>query len=88
MININAYHQPGVESGKRAASDVIKLQVKIIELVGKRRTPMTADEIATGCGTDDVEGVLRICEHLSANPDRGIRKIAGGNLFQSKYEKV
>ena len=88
MININAYHQPGVESGKRAASDVIKLQVKVIELVGKRRTPMTADEIAAGCGTDDVEGVLRICEHLSANQDRGVRKIAGGNLFQSKYEKV
>jgi glucose-6-phosphate isomerase len=30
-ININAYHQPGVEAGKRAAADIIALQKKLIK---------------------------------------------------------
>jgi len=29
-ININAYHQPGVEAGKKAAGEIIELQKKII----------------------------------------------------------
>ena len=32
LININAYHQPGVEAGKKAAGAVIALQLKIIGL--------------------------------------------------------
>jgi glucose-6-phosphate isomerase len=88
LISINAYHQPGIESGKRAASDVIQLQLKIINCLNARRSPMAVDEIASNCGSEDVEGVLRICEHLSGNPDRSVRKTAGANLFQSKYHKV
>src|SRR5208283_978230 len=30
LININAYHQPGVEAGKKAAGAVIALQLKIL----------------------------------------------------------
>ena len=30
LININAYHQPGVEAGKKAASNILELQ-SIIE---------------------------------------------------------
>lgn len=30
LIGVNAYHQPGVEAGKKAASDIISLQKKII----------------------------------------------------------
>jgi glucose-6-phosphate isomerase len=26
LININAYHQPGVEAGKKAAANIIDLQ--------------------------------------------------------------
>ena len=29
LVNINAYHQPGVEAGKRAASGVLDLQRKV-----------------------------------------------------------
>ena len=36
MININAYHQPGVEAGKKAASAVIDLQVRMLKWLSER----------------------------------------------------
>ena len=33
LININAYHQPGVEAGKKAAGNVIELQHQILKVV-------------------------------------------------------
>jgi glucose-6-phosphate isomerase len=90
MININAYHQPGVEAGKKAASVVIGLQLKVIEfLKSKANTPVSVREIAQGIqAPDEVETVFKICEHLAANADRGIRKEAGSSPFQNKYASV
>ena len=36
LVNINAYHQPGVEAGKKAAGNVIAIQRRILELVFKK----------------------------------------------------
>ena len=33
IVNINAYHQPGVEAGKIAAADILKLQKEVEELL-------------------------------------------------------
>jgi glucose-6-phosphate isomerase len=33
LVNINAYHQPGVEAGKKAATAVIELQLRVRELL-------------------------------------------------------
>ena len=33
LVQINAYHQPGVEAGKKAANNVIELQVKILQFL-------------------------------------------------------
>ena len=43
LININAYHQPGVEAGKKVAGAVIGLQVKILAYLRGIRTPQTVD---------------------------------------------
>ena len=37
LININAYHQPGVEAGKKAAAAVIDLQRKILNYLSEKR---------------------------------------------------
>ena len=29
LVNINAYHQPGVEAGKKAAGEIIEIQRKL-----------------------------------------------------------
>jgi glucose-6-phosphate isomerase len=73
LVNINAYHQPGVEAGKKAAGTVISLQKQIVALLGSRKSGMTVAEIAAGVGApDNVEAVYAILRHLAANPDRGV----------------
>jgi glucose-6-phosphate isomerase len=89
MVNINAYHQPGVEAGKKAAGAVIALQGKILAyLTEKKGHALTSAQIASGLGAhDDFETVFKICEHLAANPDHGIRKQAGKTPFEASYQK-
>jgi glucose-6-phosphate isomerase len=87
LVNVNAYHQPGVEAGKKAASALIELQFKILALL-KTRKPQafTASEIAREiAAADEVESVFMICEHLAANSDRGVHKELGGSPFTPTY---
>ncbi len=73
LVNINAYHQPGVEAGKKAAGDVLALQAKVVGALSG--TPRTAEEIARAAGVpDQAEGAYLILEHLAAN---GRARIAG-----------
>ena len=69
LIGINAYHQPGVEAGKKAAGNVIELQKKILTLLSSQRNqPMSAFQIAKEIDQqEDIELVFKICVHLSAN---------------------
>jgi glucose-6-phosphate isomerase len=69
LININAYHQPGVEAGKKAATAVIALQARVLSyLAEKKGHALTAPQIASGAGAhDQSEAVFKICEHLAAN---------------------
>lgn len=69
LINVNAYHQPGVEAGKKAAENVLDIQRKIISHL--RQHPgqaVGADELAKAIALPDrAENVAHILEHLSAN---------------------
>jgi glucose-6-phosphate isomerase len=86
LVNINAYHQPGVEAGKKAAGAVIALQGRIVSSLRAHRTqPQTLAQIAAAAGTDDLETVFKVCEHLAANPGRGIRKFPGSTPFSATY---
>ena len=71
LININAYHQPGVEAGKKAAGKVIEVQGKMFDFLSRQPgKQFTIEEIAKGIGWgDDIEHIFKICEHLSANQD-------------------
>jgi glucose-6-phosphate isomerase len=73
LVNINAYHQPGVEAGKKAAGVVISLQKAVVELLTAEKREMTVGEIAETLGRpEDTEAVFAILRHLAANPDRGV----------------
>ncbi len=89
LVNINAYHQPGVEAGKKAAASVIDLQRRILSyLTEKRGHALTSSQIASGIGAhDDFETVFKICEHLAANPDHGVKKEAGKTPFDATYQR-
>ena len=66
FIHINAYHQPGVEAGKKAASKILAIQTRILDALST--TPATAHQIATTTDLlDDEETVTRILTYLAAN---------------------
>jgi glucose-6-phosphate isomerase len=66
LIGINAYHQPGVEAGKKAAASVLALQGKVLAALSA--TPQTAEQLATRAGAPDAaETVYFLLEHLVAN---------------------
>ena len=89
LININAYHQPGVEAGKKAAGDVINLQSKIVDFLSKNsKSSHSAQEIAEGISSSgEEENVFLICQHLSAQKDRGIKKMPSGLLDEVTFQK-
>ncbi len=66
LVGVNAYHQPGVEAGKRAASAALALQARVLAALGDE--PRSAEQIAAKAGAPDrVEQVFLLLEHLSAN---------------------
>lgn len=69
FIGINAYHQPGVEAGKKAAAGILKLQTQIVEFL-KTNAPekFTAEAIAEKLELENrTELVFKICQHLAAS---------------------
>jgi glucose-6-phosphate isomerase len=87
LINVNAYHQPGVEAGKRAAASVLALQQRVaaaLEQVGSGWAD--CERIAELAGApEEVETVFHILEHLAANPRRGVRRDARSPVWKSVY---
>jgi glucose-6-phosphate isomerase len=65
LVGINAYHQPGVEAGKKAAATALELQRKVVGVLSD--TSQTADQLAAAAGAADVESVYLLLEHLAAN---------------------
>lgn len=66
LVGINAYHQPGVEAGKKAAAAVLSLQARVLAALGP--APETAEQIAVKAGSpESSETVFLLLEHLAAN---------------------
>ena len=89
LTNLNAYHQPGVEAGKKAATAVLKLQAKVLaHLKSATGKAFDAQSIAEAIGAHDrAEDVLHILEHAAANPDHRVTRTSGafprGPLFSA-----
>jgi glucose-6-phosphate isomerase len=90
MVKINAYHQPGVEAGKKAAGAVIALQLKVLRFLRDHvNQPLTSAQIASGIGAHDAyETVFHICEYLSAQPERKIEKGGGTSILERTYRQL
>jgi glucose-6-phosphate isomerase len=86
LVNLNAYHQPGVEAGKKAAAAVLALQGKVAAALAGAKGALTADEVAKAAGTDDVETVWKLLRHLAANPGRGF--VQEGDAFAARFRKA
>jgi glucose-6-phosphate isomerase len=90
LININAYHQPGVEAGKKAAGKVIETQRKVLDFLSKQPgAGFSVEEISKGIGAeDDLEHIFKICEHLSKNQESIICKLFDDSILKRKYALI
>jgi len=72
LVNINAYHQPGVEAGKKAAASILALQQEVLDLIQNNSETLTIEQIASKMGkNEEIEAIYKILRHLNAN-GRGI----------------
>jgi len=86
LVNINAYHQPGVEAGKKAAAAILDLQTKVIRVLQTAKTPLSLEEIAEKAGAaEEIEAIYKILRHLHVN-QRGV--VLQGNLGQPDSLKI
>ncbi len=75
LVNINAYHQPGVEAGKKAAATILNLQRRIHKIIKDELTPLTISQLsvkAEAAGQEEM--VYLVVRHLAANR-RGVEMI-------------
>ena len=67
LININAYHQPGVEAGKAAAGEFLQILSRVeAQLRSRPEQSVSAEEIAVAISADPEETFHALC-HLAAN---------------------
>lgn len=85
LVNINAYHQPGVEAGKKAAGD-------FLQLLSNVRTQLAAagsggaDEIAAALNAD-AEDVYHCLTHLAENHSK-VKMTAGDTVAGDSFSWV
>lgn len=73
LVNINAYHQPGVEAGKKAAADVLDLQNQVKQALSEAGAALSLAEIADKiAASESIENIYKIVRHLDAN-SRGVK---------------
>src|SRR5712671_3587229 len=65
LVNINAYHQPGVEAGKKAATRLLQLQDDVRKQLSGG-AGKTSEEIARAIDADP-EDVFHVLQHLASN---------------------
>lgn len=83
LINVNAYHQPGVEAGKKAAEKVIADQKAILEILATNDKPLTVKEIVESNSDLEKETTFKILRHLAANSR--IKCADGETVFDNTY---
>jgi glucose-6-phosphate isomerase len=82
LVNINAYDQPGVEAGKKAATRLLELQ-KQVRVNLTDGTGKTAEELARSIDADP-EDVFHVLRHL-ANNDPHIRVSRGDEPADDRF---
>ena len=87
LIGINAYHQPGVESGKKAATRILKIQKQVLAaLKSNPKKAQTVEQISLAIeDKNEQEHIFKILERLAANRGRLVKRTPGKNPFTATY---
>ena len=71
LVNVNAYHQPGVEAGKKAAAEILSLQARLEGVLADGQ-PHGLEALGEALGLESAEPLFWILRHLCFN-GRGYR---------------
>jgi glucose-6-phosphate isomerase len=82
LINVNAYHQPGVEAGKKAAAEVLTIQKEILDSLTANKNGLTVGELFSQIKKDP-ESIFKITEHLLASGR--VRCDVKADIFSRRY---
>jgi glucose-6-phosphate isomerase len=87
LVGINAYHQPGVEAGKKAAGSVITLKLAMsAALQAANGREFTAETLAAQLNQPEkTELIFKVLEHLAANPGSKVVKTVRKPWSDSTY---
>ncbi len=85
LVNINAYHQPGVEAGKKAAATVLECQIDVRQVLAQQaaQTPRTASQVAERVHRDP-ETVYHVLNHLAAT-DPAVQAFRGATAAEDSF---
>jgi glucose-6-phosphate isomerase len=90
LVRINAYHQPGVEAGKKAAASVLEVRKAVRDhLLGKKGDPMNAGQVAQEIGLSNKEDwVFKILENLAVNQPESFERVSGENPLSEGFRAL
>ena len=87
LVGINAYHQPGVEAGKKAASAILAVRKAVIDhLNSNQGTAQTASQIAEAIGQPEkTTWIFKILESLAVNQASSFKRISGSQPLEDQF---
>ncbi|MGB0715156.1 MAG: glucose-6-phosphate isomerase [Phycisphaerae bacterium] len=90
LANINAYHQPGVEAGKKSAGEELQLRARIIEqLRADTSRGYSAESLAAALDAGDrLPSVMEWLEYLVRQPQPVVSRSAADHPMQATYQAV
>ncbi|MDA8018964.1 MAG: glucose-6-phosphate isomerase [Thermoanaerobaculia bacterium] len=84
LVNINAYHQPGVEAGKKTAAGVLDLQQRLLDHLAAVDEAQTHEQLVQALRAEaQAEMLFHLLEGLAANGR--LERRSGLTVFESKY---
>ena len=89
LVKINAYHQPGVEAGKKAAVSILAVRQAVEAfLLAHPQKAHSATEIASSIGkAEKVNWVFKILESLAVNRSGEFVRIRGPDALNDQFRK-
>lgn len=87
LVGINAYHQPAVEMGKKAAGQAVHLKNSIVDFLKSHPgQKFSVSEIALAIREEEhQEMVFKLLLHLAANPEHGVNMEAEHSWPEGRF---
>ena len=87
LVGINAYHQPGVEAGKKAASAILAVRKAVLDhLTSNKGTAQTASQVAEAIGqAEKATWIFKILENLAVNQENTFERISTAIPLEDQF---